>query len=161
MSNRIVFAASEVQPRAAATEPFRVVLVHLRNNEVSPWVTWCQHPEKKHTYWGHYHRRVEDAHKEYLERCAKYDLDPTHTVWLYGVDLTDALIGPFVGELAAEEWRDAYDELIEEIYGMPGTPNMLKTLREAMYLAVGGCQNIWTPEQVWRFAREDANVEVK
>jgi len=64
--------AREILKRAALPhDEVDIILVHLIHNEVTPWVTWQVNlGDDSETYWGHYHRTLEEADAEFTERCA-------------------------------------------------------------------------------------------
>jgi hypothetical protein len=47
-----------------------VVLAHWEG-ERTPWITWMTDPEGRDTYWGHYHKDLDAALKDYNERLGK------------------------------------------------------------------------------------------
>jgi hypothetical protein len=75
---------SKVSPKAAATQPFRVV---LHKNAKGEWVTHLENvvwsddgdggfvsKDRPDYYWGHYFDNYDEARKDYHLRRKKYNL---------------------------------------------------------------------------------------
>lgn len=45
-----------------------VILVFLPHNTVTPFVTWAENTETRATFWGHYHRDIAAAVRDFEER---------------------------------------------------------------------------------------------
>ena len=48
-----------------------VVLCKLPGNPVTPYVTWVRTKRDGETYWGHYHKDIVAAAKDFAERTGR------------------------------------------------------------------------------------------
>ena len=58
----------ERKPKIGGRSDSEIVLCKLPNNPSTPYVTWQRNKDEQSCYWGHYHRDLAAAHKDYLER---------------------------------------------------------------------------------------------
>ncbi len=64
-----------------------VVLYHLPDNIVTPYVTWMANKETpENTYWGHYFQTLEDAQEDFDKRSWNQEKENRLTGLLWRMD---------------------------------------------------------------------------